>query len=55
MEKAMRGKQKIKIAVDVCMTGMLFILMAYHYVGAQWHEIAGTVMFMSASLGTKAP
>lgn len=42
----MKVKQKIKIIIDICMTVLLFILMAYHYVGAQWHEIVGTAMLV---------
>lgn len=42
----MKVKQKIKIIIDICMTVLLFILMAYHYVGTQWHEIAGTTMLV---------
>ena len=40
----MRAKQKVKILVDICMTILLFVLMAFHYVGLQWHEVTGTVM-----------
>lgn len=42
----MKGTQKVKLVVDICMTILLFILMAYHYVGTQWHEIAGTAMLV---------
>ena len=34
-------KKSIKIIIDICMTILLFILMAYHYVGGQGHEVAG--------------
>lgn len=33
----MKITQRIKLAVDIFMTILLFILMAYHYVGTQWH------------------
>ena len=42
----MKVKQKIKILVDICMTILLFVLMAFHYVGLQWHEVTGTVMLV---------
>lgn len=42
----MKVKQKIKILVDICMTILLFVLMAFHYVGLQWHEITGAAMLV---------
>lgn len=42
----MKVKQKIKILVDICMTILLFVLMAFHYVGLQWHEITGVAMLV---------
>lgn len=36
----------IKVLIDICMTILLFVLMAFHYVGAQWHEITGTAMLI---------
>lgn len=42
----MKVKQKVKILVDICMTILLFVLMAFHYVGLQWHEVTGTVMLV---------
>ncbi len=41
-----KGYGKLKIIIDICMTVLLFILMAYHYVGVQWHEMIGTVMLV---------
>ena len=42
----MKIKQKVKMLVDICMTVLLFVLMAFHYVGLQWHEITGTAMLV---------
>ncbi len=42
----MSVKQKIKIVIDIGMMLLLFVLMAFHYVGAQAHEIAGSVMLV---------
>ncbi|MBR1744105.1 MAG: hypothetical protein IJ733_20035 [Lachnospiraceae bacterium] len=38
--------KKVKMVIDILMTILLFILMAYHYIGQMWHEISGTVMFL---------
>lgn len=40
----MKVKQVIKIGIDIGMTVLLFALMAYHYVGPKWHEVAGAAM-----------
>ena len=40
----MKTRQVIKIGIDISMTVLLFILMAFHYVGLQWHEVTGAVM-----------
>lgn len=45
-EDCMKVKQKIKILDDICMTILLFVLMAFHYVGLQWHEITGAAMLV---------
>lgn len=42
----MSVKQKIKIVIDIGMMLLLFVLMAFHYVGPQGHEIAGSVMLV---------
>lgn len=42
----MKTKQIIKIIIDICMTILLFVLMAFHYVGLQWHEITGAAMLV---------
>lgn len=42
----MKAKQTIKIVIDICMTILLFVLMAFHYVGLQWHEITGAAMLV---------
>lgn len=42
----MKKKQIIKVVVDICMTILLFVLMAFHYVGLQWHEIIGAAMLV---------
>lgn len=42
----MKAKQIIKIVIDICMTILLFVLMAFHYVGLQWHEITGASMLV---------
>ncbi|MCH5251475.1 MAG: DUF4405 domain-containing protein [Lachnospiraceae bacterium] len=42
----MKIKQTIKGIIDAGMTFLLFTLMAYQYTGQQWHEIAGTAMFV---------
>lgn len=42
----MKAKQIVKMAVDICMTILLFVLMAFHYVGLQWHEITGAAMLV---------
>lgn len=39
-------KLKIKVSIDIIMTGLLFILMAYQYIGEERHEIAGASMFV---------
>lgn len=41
-----KAKQVIKIVIDICMTILLFVLMAFHYVGLKWHEITGTAMIV---------
>lgn len=42
----MKAKQIVKIIIDICMTILLFVLMAFHYVGLQWHEFTGAAMLM---------
>lgn len=42
----MKAKQIVKSIIDICMTILLFVLMAFHYVGLQWHEITGTAMLV---------
>lgn len=42
----MKAKQVIKIGIDICMTVLLFVLMAFHYVGLQWHEVTGAAMLI---------
>lgn len=42
----MKAKQIIKIIIDICMTILLFVMMAFHYVGLQWHEITGAAMLV---------
>lgn len=42
----MKTRQVIKIGIDICMTVLLFILMAFHYVGLQWHEVTGAAMLV---------
>lgn len=42
----MKAKQIIKIVIDICMTILLFVLMAFHYVGLQWHELTGAAMLV---------
>lgn len=42
----MKAKQIIKIIIDICMTVLLFVLMAFHYVGLQWHEFTGAAMLV---------
>lgn len=42
----MKAKQIVKMAVDICMTLLLFVLMAFHYVGLEWHEITGAAMLV---------
>ena len=42
----MKIKQKVKMLVDICMTILLFVLMAFHYVGLQWHEVTGAAMLI---------
>lgn len=42
----MKTRQVIKIGIDISMTVLLFILMAFHYVGLQWHEVTGAVMLV---------
>jgi len=42
----MKARQTIKIIIDICMTVLLFVLMAFHYVGLQWHEITGAAMLV---------
>lgn len=42
----MKAKQIIKMGMDLGMTVLLFVLMAFHYVGIQWHEITGVVMLV---------
>ena len=34
------------MGIDILMTVLLFLLMAYHYTGQMWHEITGTAMFV---------
>jgi len=42
----MKAKQIMKVVVDIGMTILLFVLMAFQYVGLQWHEITGTAMLV---------
>ncbi|MDE7310951.1 MAG: DUF4405 domain-containing protein [Eubacterium sp.] len=42
----MKAKQVIKIGIDLCMTVLLFVLMAFHYAGLQWHEVTGAAMLV---------
>lgn len=42
----MKVKQVIKIGIDTGMTVLLFVLMAYHYVGPKWHEVTGAAMLV---------
>ena len=42
----MKTRQVIKIGIDISMTVLLFILMAFHYVGLQWHEVTAAVMLV---------
>ena len=42
----MKPKQKFKIAVDILMTGLLFVLMAFSITGQLIHEWAGAAMFV---------
>lgn len=42
----MKVKQVIKIGIDFGMTVLLFVLMAYHYVGLKWHEVTGVAMLV---------
>ena len=42
----MKARQVIKIGIDISMTVLLFILMAFHYVGFKWHEVTGTAMLV---------
>ena len=32
--------------IDILMTLLLMVVMAYHYTGQMWHEITGTAMFV---------
>ena len=42
----MKWKQKCKIALDICMTLLLFVLMAYQITGQLAHEWVGAAMFV---------
>lgn len=42
----MSRKARIKILIDVCMTGLLLFLMGYPFWGQQAHELAGASMFV---------
>lgn len=42
----MKVKQVIKIGIDTGMTVLLFVLMAYHYVGPKWHEVTGAAVLV---------
>lgn len=42
----MKVKQVVKIGIDTGMTVLLFVLMAYHYVGPKWHEVTGAAMLV---------
>lgn len=42
----MKLKQKCKIALDICMTLLLFVLMAYQITGQLAHERIGAAMFV---------
>ena len=38
--------KRIKTVVNILMTLLLMVVMAYHYTGPMWHEITGTAMFV---------
>lgn len=38
--------KRIKTVVNILMTLLLMVVMAYHYTGRMWHEITGTAMFV---------
>lgn len=40
----MNAKMRGKIAIDILMSALLLLLMAYQVVGEFWHEVCGTVM-----------
>lgn len=40
----MNAKMKWKIAIDIIMSALLLLLMAYQVIGEFWHEVCGTVM-----------
>lgn len=42
----MKGKQIFKIGIDIGMTILLFVLMAFHYVGLKGHEVTGAAMLL---------
>lgn len=42
----MKSKQKIKIAIDICMTALLFCQMAYMLISEAAHEWTGMAMFL---------
>lgn len=39
-------KRKIKISIDLAMTVILPLLMAYEMIGAAFHELVGSLMFI---------
>lgn len=42
----MKTRQVIKIGIDIGMAVLLFVLMAFHYVGLKWHEVTGAAMLV---------
>ena len=42
----MFAMKRIKTVVNILMTLLLMVVMAYHYTGRMWHEITGTAMFV---------
>lgn len=46
----MNRKAKVKIIVDLCMTGLLLLLMGYQFWGEQAHEWIGTGMSLARRL-----
>jgi len=40
------GVNAMRTAINILMTLLLMVAMAYHYTGPMWHEITGTAMFV---------